>query len=277
MNLDELRTFLAIIETGSFVGAARHLNVTPSTVTARINGLEVKIGQKLLHRQKSGAELTSPGFKFQRYAEVMVQLWGQARAEVSLPKDFDGVCNVGLEFDLWRGLGQRFLHSVRMQAPGVAVALWPGEQRMLDRWLSIGLVDIAFCFAPQPGDAFVSRVLFEDKLVMMSRDAEEQPILDSSYVYVDHGDEFRRQHAAAFPGNITSALTIASSDWALDYIIRTGGMGYLPRRYAEGSGLHLMAGAPVFARRVYVVEKTETVSRWSWYQQIMADVTATGM
>ena len=57
MNLDELRTFLEVVDSGSLVTAARRLNVTPSTVTARINGLEDEIGQKLLHRHKSGAEL----------------------------------------------------------------------------------------------------------------------------------------------------------------------------------------------------------------------------
>ena len=46
---------------------------------------EAEIGQKLLHRHKSGAELTSAGFKFMRYAEVMTQLWRQARAEKKLP------------------------------------------------------------------------------------------------------------------------------------------------------------------------------------------------
>ncbi len=60
MNLDELRTFLEVVETGSLVTAARRLHVTPSTVTARINGLEEEIGQKLLHRNKSGAELPRP-------------------------------------------------------------------------------------------------------------------------------------------------------------------------------------------------------------------------
>ena len=145
MNLDELRTFLEVVETGSLVAAAKRLNVTPSTVTARINGLEEEIGQKLLHRNKSGADLTSPGFKFRRYAELMVQLWGQARAEVSLPRGFEGVCNVGLDFGLWNGPGRRFLDHVRAESPGVALAFWPGEQRMIDRWLAIGLVDIAFC------------------------------------------------------------------------------------------------------------------------------------
>jgi DNA-binding transcriptional LysR family regulator len=129
MNLHELRTFLAVVETGNLAAAAQSLNVTPSTVTARLNGLEDELGQTLLHRHKSGAELTSAGFKFKRYAEVMVQLWGQARAEVSLPKGFEGVCNVGLEFDLWRGLGERFLGHLRRENPAIAVALWPGEQR----------------------------------------------------------------------------------------------------------------------------------------------------
>ncbi|MFN4141607.1 LysR family transcriptional regulator [Aestuariivirga sp.] len=269
MTLAELRTFLAVVETGSFVAAARRLNVTPSTVTARINGLEEEIGQKLLHRNKAGTDLTSPGFKFRRYAELMVQLWGQARAEVSLPRGFEGVCNVGLDFDLWNGPGRRFRDHVRAHSPRVALAFWPGEQRMIDRWLEIGLVDIAFCHAPQGGERFRSRVLFDDELVMVSREKMESPRLDSSYVFVDHGDEFRRQHAAAFPGDAVSALVIASSDWALDHLLEKGGSGYLPLRHAakplEQGALHRVGGAPAFARRVYVAENAQTVSGWGWY------------
>ncbi|WP_421695502.1 LysR family transcriptional regulator [Aestuariivirga sp.] len=274
MNLDELRTFLAVVETGSLVAAARRLNVTPSTVTARINGLEEEIGQKLLHRNKSGADLTSPGFKFRRYAELMVQLWGQARAEVSLPRGFEGVCNVGLDFDLWNGPGRRFLDHVRANSPGVALALWPGEQTMIDRWLAIGLVDIAFCHAPQEGERFVSRALFDDELILVSREAMAAPQLDSHYVYVDHGDEFRRQHAAAFPGDVTSALVIASSDWALDHLLRNGGSGYLPKGHAQAAldagTLQRVGAAPAFTRRVYVVENAQTVRPWSWYASALA-------
>ena len=274
MNLDELRTFLEVVETGSLVTAARRLNVTPSTVTARINGLEEEIGQKLLHRNKSGAELTSPGFKFKRYAEVMVQLWGQALSEISLPRGFEGICNVGIEFDLWTGLGQHFLDHVRATSPGVALAFWPGEQRMIDRWLAIGLVDIAFCYAPQAGERFASRVLFDDELILVSREKTRTAVLDSSYVYVDHGDEFRRQHAAAYPGDVTSALVIASSDWALDHLLRNGGSGYLPRRHAAAAladgRLTEVAGAATFSRRVHVVENAQTVRRWDWYAAALA-------
>jgi LysR family transcriptional regulator, flagellar master operon regulator len=274
MNLEELRTFLEVVETESLVTAAKRLNVTPSTVSARISGLEEEIGQKLLHRNKSGAELTSPGFKFKRYAEVMLQLWGQARYEVSLPRGFEGVCNVGLDFDLWPGVGQRFLEHLRRHAPGIAVALWPGEQRMIDRWLEIGLVDIAFCHAPPAGERFTSRVLFDDALVMVSTRKAPAPDLSAGYVYVDHGDAFRRQHAAAFPGDVTSALTIASSDWALGHLLRNGGSGYLPRRHVTDAirdgQLHLVEGAPVLSRRVYLVETAQTVKAWPWYEAAVA-------
>jgi len=274
MNLDALRTFLEVIEARSLVAASRRLHVTQSTVTARLNALEQEIGQKLLHRGKSGAELTSAGFKFERYAQVMVQLWRQARYEVSLPKGFEGVCNVGLEFDLWRGLGQRFLDYVRTHCPKIALALWPGEQHEVDRWLKTGLIDIAFCYALKAGADFASRVLLDDELILVSSRRGALPELDGAYVYVDHGEEFRRQHAAAFPSETTSALTIASSDWAIDHILRHGGSGYLSRRHAAahmGRGkLHPVRGAPGFKRRVYLLESAQTVARWPWYEPAVA-------
>jgi DNA-binding transcriptional LysR family regulator len=280
MNLEELRTFLEVIDSGSLVAASRRLNVTPSTVTARINALEEEVGQRLLHRNKSGAELTSPGFKLQRYAEVMVQLWRQARYEVSLPKGFRGVCNVGLEFDLWAEIGERFLDFVREHCQEIAVAIWPGEQRQLDRWLNIGLIDLAFCYAPQSGESFTSRVLCDVELVLVSTSRMATAVLDNSYVYVDHGDEFRRRHAAAFPGDTTSAVTIASAEWAASHLLRKGGSGYLPRRQVadliKERTLYEVAQAPRFRRRVYLVEFTQTVRAWEWYEAAVAFVTRSG-
>jgi len=274
MNLDELRTFLEVVDSGSLIAASRRLHVTPSTVTARLSTLEAEIGQKLLHRNKTGAELTSAGFKLQRYAELMTQLWRQARYEVSLPQGFQGVCNVGLEFDLWRALGERFLEYVREHCPGVAVALWPGERHQLDRWLGSGLVDLAFCYLPKAGEDFASRALFDDPLWLVATWAPAAAPLDTGYVYVDHGDEFRRQHAAAFAGERPAPITIASSDWALEHLLRRGGCGYLPRRhvraFVEAGTLHRVADAPVFQRRVYVVESAQVVQRWDWYPDAIA-------
>jgi LysR family transcriptional regulator, flagellar master operon regulator len=278
MDIEELNTFLEVIKTQSLVTAARHLHVTPSTVTARINTLEEKLGQKLLHRRKSGATLTSAGFKFQRYAELMTQVWRQARYEIALPPGVEGVCNVGLEFDLWHNVGSRFLDHVRAHAPGIATAMWPGEQRQLQRWLGMGLIDIAFCYVPHAGEEYTSRLLLEDELILVSARGDQSAALESAYIYVDHGDQFRRQHAEAFPEAPPSPVTIAASDWALEYVLRTGSKGYLPERLVRpllASGrVHRIEGAPSFLRRVYLVESERATRPWTWYEAAIAGISA---
>jgi hypothetical protein len=66
---------------------------------------------------------------------------------------------------------------------------------------------------------------------------------------------------------VPAAVTIAASEWAVGHVLRHGGTGYLPHRIAREhialGRLHLVAGAPVFGRRIYVVENVRTVRAWS--------------
>lgn len=274
MHIEGLRTFIEVIETGSLVGAAQRLNVTQSTVTARMDRLEEEVGQKLVHRYKSGAELTSAGFKFQRYAELMLQVWRRAKSETSLPTGVTGACNLGCDFDLWENLGERLVTFVRETCPGVAIAVWPGEQRQIDRWLGNGLIDVAFCYAPQARESLAARLLLHDDLILVAATGGGRA--QNAYVYVDHGDDFRRQHAIAFPMDATPAVLLACSRWAIDYLLRCGGRGFLPLRHArahiEAGALVPVPGAPHFKRRVYAVWNTESTAAWDWFEAALAHV-----
>lgn len=271
MNLTEIQTFLAVVETRSLIRAAERLNVTQSTVTTRIDSLEERLGQRLLHRAKSGTELTSAGFKFQRYAELFTQLWGQAQYEVGLPQGFTGVCNVGCYVDLWEGLGERFLSHVRTRHADVAVAIWPGDQANIDRWLATGLVDMAFCYAPQARSPFAIRELGRDIFVRVSFAATEGTA-GAGYVYVDYGPQFRRDHAVLFARESPSAITLASARWAIDYLSRTGGSAYLPKRHERHyspRGL-VMHGAPTLEQTIALVENTSVTGKWTWLDEALS-------
>ena len=61
MDITIIRTFLAVVETGSFVSAAAHVHVTQSTVSMRIRALEDQLGVKVFARNKNGASLTKTG------------------------------------------------------------------------------------------------------------------------------------------------------------------------------------------------------------------------
>ncbi|MFO1088112.1 MAG: LysR family transcriptional regulator [Hyphomicrobiales bacterium] len=268
MNLAELQTFLAVVDQRSLVRASEQLNVTQSTVTARIDSLEARLGQKLLERNKSGTELTSAGFKFIRYAEVMTQLWRQAQYEVGLPSGFTSICNVGCYVDLWEGLCDGFLDRVRSLEPAVAAAIWPGDQHNIDRWLETGLVDIAFCYSPQSRGVFAAREIGVDTFVQVAFDPPPGSERSGGYVYVDYGIQFRREHAVAFAGAAPPAVTVASAGWAVDHLLRWGGTGYLPRRRLGDlpkDRTRIVEAAPVLRQAVFLVENTATTAHWPWF------------
>ena len=276
MNQAELATFLAVAELKSLARAARRLNVTQSTVTSRLDNLEAKLGQKLLHRRKSGTELTSAGFKFIRYAELVTQLWRQANYEIGLPQGFTSVCNVGCYFDLWDGLCARFLDHMHRRRPDVAVAVWPGDQRNIDRWLDTGLVDLAFCYSPQARGSFAVREIGVDEFVHVEFKRPRGVADAAGYVFVDYGEQFRRDHAVAFANIGPAAITLASSRWAIDYLARWGGSGYLPRRhkslFERNRRARVLGTSPVLRQTVFLVENTDVTRHWPWFAEAIADI-----
>ena len=61
LNLDRLRTLLAVADLGSFAAAAKALHLAPPTVTLHVAQLEDRLGARLLHRAPAGVTPTSAG------------------------------------------------------------------------------------------------------------------------------------------------------------------------------------------------------------------------
>ena len=270
MNITFAQTFLEVVKVGNLNRAAASLNVTESTVTTRINALESLLGQKLLIRGRSGTELTSAGFKFLRYAETMTQAWGQARQELSLSNDFATVCNVGCHFDLWDHSGNHWANQLRMDHSDVALSFWSGNVQDVERWLSSGLIDVALMFDAAVSGAWRVENLFEDRLIQVSTKPRGYMEWDPDYIYVDLGIEFRRLHAEAFAEARTPVITISSSAWAIDYLLKWGGSAYLPYRMVRAlirdGRLFQVQDTPEFTRTAYVVSRPDVTEAWPWFE-----------
>ena len=232
------------------------LNVTQSTVTARLDVLEEGLGQKLLVRSRRGAELTKAGFVFLRHAELVTQAWDQARKAVGLPRGFSGMFSFACHFDLWDRAGSEWLERVRKDQSDLALEAWSGDLADLKRWLLSGLVDAALAPEPLSGAELTSAEIGQDRLVLVSTMPRAAMAWDPAYIYVDLGPEFRRQHSLTWPVEQTAHMTFGTSRWALDYLLEKGGSAYLPWRLAEtylGDGrLHAVAGAPEFSRPLHL-------------------------
>ncbi|MEM9275781.1 MAG: LysR family transcriptional regulator [Cyanobacteria bacterium P01_F01_bin.143] len=77
MRIEQLETFLAIVEIGNFGQAAKKCGVTQSTISRQIQSLEKDLGLTLFHRT-SQAKLTVGGEKLLPRAQRICQEWERA-------------------------------------------------------------------------------------------------------------------------------------------------------------------------------------------------------
>jgi DNA-binding transcriptional LysR family regulator len=83
LDTDQLRSFLAIVDTGSFTRAAESVNKTQSAVSMHIRRLEEQLGVALFIKQGRGARLSEEGERLIEYARRMIQTEASALAALS--------------------------------------------------------------------------------------------------------------------------------------------------------------------------------------------------
>ena len=271
MNLTALQTFLAIVDSGSLVRASQQLHVTQSTVTARLQTLEDTIGQQLLNRQKSGTTLTPAGTKLLRYARIMTGLWRQAQYETSLPAGLASVCTFGCDRELWHGPGRAFFNGVISGHPEMAVSVVQGGARDLEEWLTTGVVDVILTFDSVARGNQTVHPLPPEELVLYSDRPDTAIDNDPKYIFVDHGPDFRRQHAETYYGAGVARVSFDSSWWALQTMLDRGGSAYLPRALAQphvdNGRLHELA-APGYSRKKNLIVNDNSAQNWTWFQPL---------
>lgn len=72
MNIQHVRTFLALVEAGSFVGAAARLGVSQPTVSQQVRKLEAAFGKVLVRRSHAACTPTPHGRAILPYARALV-------------------------------------------------------------------------------------------------------------------------------------------------------------------------------------------------------------
>lgn len=262
LDIDLARTFLAVIATGSFQGAADRLNVTQTAVSARIRTLEDELGRRLFVRNKAGARLTAPGEHFMRHANALVQVWEGARRQIALPAGRNHLISVGGELSLWNPLFADWLVWMHRSRPQVALHAevdMPG--RLVER-VQNGSLDAAVLYSPQRRPNLIVELLAEEKLVMVTTapDGHYDP---ESYIHIDWGPEFAANQQSAFPELANPAISVSLGPLALSYLLTVGGSGYFRLGTVQanlGRGeLHRVPDAPEFSHSIYLVHAEQDI------------------
>ncbi|MEV0751181.1 LysR family transcriptional regulator [Streptosporangium sp. NPDC050280] len=106
MDLDAVRTFVAVVDTGQFQHAAADLSITQQAVSKRIAGLEKDLAVRLFTRTARGARLTIDGQAFLPHARELLRVAERAVASVrpgSRPLRVDVIASRSAASGLMRG------------------------------------------------------------------------------------------------------------------------------------------------------------------------------
>jgi DNA-binding transcriptional LysR family regulator len=258
MDIELARTFLAVVETGSFLSAADKVHVTQSTVSMRIRSLEQQLGRPVFERSKTGATVTTAGLHFQKHATTLVRIWAQAKLDAALPATMDSVLEIGAAPSLWDGFLIDAIPKLKAKIPNLAIKASLATSDALGPQLNEGMLDLAVMYRPQNTSGLAVEQLFEDEFVLVSSysDTSIDPF-GESYVLIDWGPEFRADHLLNFPQFTTPSLQLGIGTLGLQYLRTVPASGYFPRRVVkpeiQAGWLHLIEDAPRFAYAAYAV------------------------
>src|SRR6478735_2985829 len=74
LDVDQLRTFVAIADSGSFTRAAEIVHKTQSAVSMQMKRLEERVGRPVFERDGRASRLTEEGERLLDYARRIVRL-----------------------------------------------------------------------------------------------------------------------------------------------------------------------------------------------------------
>lgn len=101
MDFNNVASFLAVVQYGTFQSAAQALYITQPALTSRIQSLERELGKPMFIRNKSSVTLTEDGQIFLPHAKKIMETFELAKLEVSrLPREITigSVMSVSSEF-----------------------------------------------------------------------------------------------------------------------------------------------------------------------------------
>ena len=98
LDADQLRTFVAIVDSGSFTRAGDAVHKTQSAVSMQMKKLEERLGKPVFEREGRGSKLTEEGERLLDYARRIIKLNVEALASFA-EAELAGRVRLGLPDD----------------------------------------------------------------------------------------------------------------------------------------------------------------------------------
>jgi DNA-binding transcriptional LysR family regulator len=160
LQIDFLRTFIALVETKGFTKAGIQVNRSQSAVSMQIKRLEDEIGKKLFDRIGKTVKLTPEGHILIKYAMRIVKAHDDAIRALSKP-DLEGFIRFGSPEHYTVGILPRLLALFAVTYPDVLVEMRCENSDVIKAAIDKGELDVGICTQISEG----GQVIYHDPVV----------------------------------------------------------------------------------------------------------------
>ena len=169
MTLNQLRSFLAVADSGSVRAAAEELVVTQAAVSASITALQKSLGVALVTPDGRGLRLTDAGASYARYARRILGLLDEAaRAAAAAADPERGELRIAAVTTAAEQIVPAILGGFRRRHPQTGVRLEAGNRDRVRSLLDRHQVDLVLGGRPEPAWDVVVHAVRPHELVVVA-------------------------------------------------------------------------------------------------------------
>lgn len=242
MDIQTLRFFKTIADTGSFTAASETLHYAQSNLSTQIRKLEEELGNPLFIRNKKGISLTAKGHLFYEYAQEILALSDEA---CSIMTDMDharGKLDLGSIEATALTFLPAFLQTYHKNNPDVKLSLKTEMNDVFQSMVISRSIDGVFIAGPVYHPELDMITISKEELILLGSENDssisaEEILKHEELITFPEGSVFRRKLEmllSSMSVSFTDRLTVFNTLSAMITNITAGlGYGYLPRSLAD--------------------------------------------
>lgn len=244
MNIDEITTFLQVVEAESISVASNKLFISQSTASSRILNLENELGVKLIHRAKGYKKivLTEEGEYFLPIAQQWLALYNDVKniRNINYVQTFKITANTTLNYYLMPYIYTDFSNKYKN------IMIYSQNEHSTNAHINVAnqITDLAFVYTEHYEPNVISKPIFEEDMVIMchkkskfAKTKKLSDLNDANEVYAKWSKEFDSWHQSQFPYARRHKIVIGSAVMFSDFLIEKEDWAFVSR--LVGNRIHL--------------------------------------
>ena len=217
MNLDHLKTYIEVVNTGNFSEVAKKLGISQPAVSFQIQKLEQDLGVRLIDRRLKKLTLTEPGKRLFSFAQTVQEEYSSLMKDMNQLRD-DVIGNLLITASTIPGdfILPPLLSEFKKLHPSVHIQVSVSDSGQVIEDVEDGNYDVGFCgIMPENKETDVIKIA-EDEIVLIV--ASGHPFdgrKKVSFLEITEEPFIDREESSGTQKNVVSAFNKAGFDISL--------------------------------------------------------------